>query len=199
MKLTSTNQLPADEHELLNESARLLSQGRPGEAADKLLDLQKKHPDNVDIAINLGGAYILQRRWEAAAKVLKKALESHPDNAMLWTNLAAAELGVLETSGPQQQDRAIEAYQRALEIEPATPNVHYHLGLIYKERGELLRALAFFQGALDVLPTDRDAQHWIDRITVINERVEIDRARVAAEPESPATAADLEGTVDESA
>jgi tetratricopeptide (TPR) repeat protein len=195
--LTSTYQLPADERELLNESARMLSQGRPGEAATKLLALQKKHPDNVDVAINLGGAYILQRKWDGAVKVLKRALESHPDNAMLWTNLAAAELGVLESSGPQQQDRAIAAYQRALEIEPAAPNVHYHLGLIYKERGELLRALAFFQAALDVLPTDRDAQHWIDRITVINERVEIDRARKAAEPESPASAEDLNGTVGE--
>jgi tetratricopeptide (TPR) repeat protein len=44
--------------------------------------------------------------------------------------------------------------------------VHYHLGLIYKERGDLSRALAYFQEALAVNPNDRDALHWIERLTV---------------------------------
>ena len=161
----------------LAESARLLSQGRPGEAEAKLTALQKQYPGNPDIAINLGGAYILQRRWDKAAKALKLATKSHGDNVMLWTNLAAAELGVLETSGPQQQDRAIAAYERALEIDAATPNVHYHLGLIYKERGDLTRATAMFRRALEVLPTDRDAQHWIDRIESIAGKADSEGSR----------------------
>lgn len=157
---------------MLVESARLLSQGRPGEAEAKLLVLGEAHPDHPDIAINLGGAYILQRRWDKAVKVLKQAVKTHADNVMLWTNLAAAELGVLETSGPKQQERAIAAYERALEVDPQTPNVHYHLGLIYKERGELTRATAMFRRALEVLPSDRDAQHWIDRIEAIAQRAQ---------------------------
>jgi tetratricopeptide (TPR) repeat protein len=139
--------------------------------------LQKQYPGNPDIAINLGGAYILQRRWDKAAKALRQALKTHADNVMLWTNLAAAELGVLETSGPQQQDRAIAAYEHALEIDPKTPNVHYHLGLIYKERGDLTRATAMFRRALEVLPTDRDAQHWIDRIESISRMADSERGR----------------------
>jgi tetratricopeptide (TPR) repeat protein len=42
--------------------------------------------------------------------------------------------------------------------------VHYHLGLIYKERGELIRATAFFQRAQEVNPGDRDARYWLDRL-----------------------------------
>ncbi len=149
----------------LNESARLLGQNRPGEAVEKLLPLSEQSPDHPDVLINLSGAYILQRKWNMAVRVLKIGLKSHPTNAMLWANLGAAELGRLETSGPRQQDKAIAAYQHALQVDPEAPNVHYHLGLIYKERKELMRSAAFFQRALEVNPADRDARYWLDRLT----------------------------------
>ncbi|NJN83939.1 MAG: tetratricopeptide repeat protein [Caldilineaceae bacterium] len=155
-------------HKTLNEGARLLSQNRPGEAITKMAPLLEIDATDPDLAINLGGAYVLQRKWNKAASVLNKAVTRHPDNAMLWVNLGAAELGRLETSGPRQQERAIRAYQRALSIDPEAPNVHYHLGLIYKERGELNRATAFFQRALEVRPSDKDAKQWLDSLTRIS-------------------------------
>ena len=148
----------------LNESARLLSQNRPGEALQKLRPLYEEAPDDPDVAINLSGVYILQRRWKPAIEVLAAATKAHPDNAMLWANMAAAQLGRLETSAPKQQEKAIEAYYRALAADPSAPNVHYHLGLIYKKRGELNRACAMFQRALEVNPGDRDARYWLDRL-----------------------------------
>ncbi len=156
--------LPADSQRALNEAARLLQQGRPGEALAVLLPLFQEHPHNVDLAINVGGAYILQRKWDRAVRVLAEAAERHPDNAMVWTNLGAAYLGRLETAGPRQQQQAIGAYERALQADPTAPNVHYHLGLIYRDRGELNRASAFFQRALEVNPGDRDAQYWLDQL-----------------------------------
>ncbi len=98
----------------LNESARLLSQNRPGEAAEKLQPLYTQAPDDPDVAINLSGAYILQRKWSRAIQVLTAATKANPDNAMLWANMGAAQLGRLETAGPRQQERALEAYYRAL-------------------------------------------------------------------------------------
>jgi tetratricopeptide (TPR) repeat protein len=88
-----------------------------------------RRQSNLDVAINLGGAYILLAKWNKAVRVLSKAAELHPDNAMLWSNLGAAHLGRLELAGPQQQQRAIRAYARALEVDPAVHNVNYHLGL----------------------------------------------------------------------
>jgi tetratricopeptide (TPR) repeat protein len=154
----------------LNESARLLSQNRPDEAVEMLRELSKLAPGNVDVAINLGGAYILQRKWSRAVRVLRKALEHHSENAMLWANLGAAELGQMELSGPKQQAKAIAAYERALQADPSAPNVHYHLGLIYKHRGELNRASAFFQRALEVRPEDRDAAYWLGRMRDLAEQ-----------------------------
>jgi tetratricopeptide (TPR) repeat protein len=164
----------------LLESARLLSQNRPGEAVDRLMPFYQADSTDADLAINLGGAFILQRKWERAARVLRQAVEAHPDNAMLWTNLGAAELGVLETAGPRQQERAIQAYEHALQADAAAPNVHYHLALIYKHRGELNRAVAFFQRALEVDPNDRDARNWLDRIDAFAAEQEEQRRRTAS-------------------
>lgn len=160
-----TPELGPEFHRLLNESARLLSQGRPGEAEQRLTGLSEIAPEHPDVLINLSGAYILQAKWSRAVKLLTKAVRVHPENAMLWMNMGAAQLGRLETAGPKQQEKAIQAYQRALQVDPETPNAHYHLGLIYKERGELTRSAAFFQRALEVNPSDKDARYWLDRLT----------------------------------
>lgn len=150
--------------ELLSEGARLLSQRRAGEAADKLEVAARLLPDNVDVAINLGGAYILQNRYRKAIPVLEQASKLAPDNAMIWTNLAAAYLGRLELSGPQQQRKAIMAYERALQADPKTPNVDYNLALIYKDRQDWRRVRTHFQRALEVDPDDQDAQRWLKRL-----------------------------------
>lgn len=146
------------------ESARLLQANRPDEAIKLLEPLYDQAPTQADVAINLGGAYILQRKWNRAVRVLSRAAEAHPHNSMVWMNLAAAHLGTLETAGPEQQRRAITAYEQVLALDPQAPNVHYHLGLIYKERGELEQAAAYFQAALAVAPHDRDARRWLNQV-----------------------------------
>ncbi|HSN77212.1 MAG TPA: tetratricopeptide repeat protein [Anaerolineae bacterium] len=150
--------------DLLSEGARLLTQNRPGEAAAKLEQAAALLPDDPDVAINLGGAYILQGRYTKAVTVLERAGQATPDNAMVWTNLAAAYLGNLDLSGPQQQSQAIAAYERALQIDATTPNVHYNLGLIYNDRQEWPRAMTCFVLALETDPNDADARRWLARL-----------------------------------
>ena len=159
------NSSSANYRTTLNESARLLRANRPGEAIAVLEPLHEDLPNDPDIAINLGGALILQRKWSKAVKVLRNAVVATPDNVLLWTNLAAAYLGRLETSGPKHQANAIRAYEKALWLDPSAANVHYHLGLIYKQQGNLSRSSALFQRALEIDPNDRDAQFWMDRLS----------------------------------
>lgn len=152
---------PEEFQRALSEGAWLLRQNRPQEAQERLLPLYEIAPTNPDVAINLGGAYILQGKWNKAEKVLSRAAQLHPDNVLIWINLGAAHLGRLELAGPQQQERAIRAYERALALDPQAPNVHYHLGLIYKDRGDLEHASAAFAQALAVNPNDADAEQWL--------------------------------------
>ena len=166
-------------------SARLLQQNEPKEAELLLEPLYARFPDQEDVAINLGGAYILQRKWSKAVEVLAAAAEANPGNAMLWANLAAAELGRLELAGPQHQERALAAYQQALEADPRTPNVHYHMGLIHKERNELAAAAAMFESALKIDPADRDARIWLDRVNEALRAQQADASAVDNAAEKP--------------
>ena len=87
----------------------------------------------------------------------KSAVVQHPHSARLWLNLAAAYLGRLELSTRKRQDQAIAAYKKAIELDPAAPNAHYNLGLIYAERKEWADAADWFQAARRAHPADRDA------------------------------------------
>jgi tetratricopeptide (TPR) repeat protein len=155
--------------ELLSQGARLLGQNRPGEAAARLERAAALLPDDPDVAINLGGAYILQGRHNQAVAVLEAASQAAPDNAMVWTNLAAAYLGNLDLSGPQQQGKAIAAYESALQIDPTAPNVHYNLGLIYSDRKDWSSAKAYFALALVTDPNDADARTWLARLAQVEQ------------------------------
>jgi len=148
-------------HQALSASAYLLQNGQPQDAIDLLQPLNEADPTHPDVAINLGGAYVLLRKWDKAIEILIPAAEANAYNAMLWSNLAAAHLGRLELAGPKAQQDAIEAYKRALQADPKAPNVHYNLGLIFKERGELDNAIEMFERALEVNPDDRDADYWL--------------------------------------
>lgn len=162
------NSIPFEETEefrqALHSSAHLLRQNQPEEAEKLLIPLHNRVPSHLDVAINLSGAYILQRKWNKAVRVLKSVTEAHPNHSMLWMNLGAAQLGRLELSGPKQQAEAIQSFERALEIDPFTPNAHYQIGLIYKDQGALEKAATYFEGALKVSPTDRDARYWLEQI-----------------------------------
>lgn len=149
---------------LVGEGAGLLAAKRPGEAAVLLAEAWELDPQNAAAAINLGGAYILQGKHAQAIPVLEAATQLEPGNPMAWTNLAAAYLGKLPFATKERQDRAIAAFERVLALDSRTPHVHYNLGLIYLERNDPERAADYFRRALETDPTDRDAQHWLDRI-----------------------------------
>ena len=129
-----------------------------------LIEAHQLDPQNAAIAINLGGAYILQGKHALAVPVLEAASRLEPDNPMVWTNLAAAYLGKLPFATPERQDRAIAAFERALVLNPRAPHVHYNLGLIYLERNDTQRAAELFRDALDTDPSDRDAKRYLDSI-----------------------------------
>ncbi|MGC8837274.1 MAG: tetratricopeptide repeat protein [Anaerolineae bacterium] len=148
---------------LINQGARLLEAGRAREALPFLEEAYRVAPEAVAVCINLGGAYILLGRHREAVPILEAAAEREPDNPMVWVNLAAAYLGNPVLATPEQQERAIGALLRSVDLNLATPNAYYNLGLIYKDRGEWDRAAEAFAWAVKVNPLDRDASSWLRR------------------------------------
>ncbi len=144
--------------ESYKESLRELHAGRAEHAALLLEPLYDASPTDIEVALHLGGAYVLMGRYDEAQEILEKTVVLAPDNPNVWVNLAAARLGLLETSNEEQQAAAVAAYEQALVVQPEVPNVHYMLGLIYRTRRDNLRAAAHFTRALEQDPNDRDAQ-----------------------------------------
>ena len=148
----------------LNQGARLLRRGQAHEAVPHLEEAYQLSAESVPVLLTLGGAYIMTGRHKKAIPLLEKAQEIEPDNAMVWINLGAAYLGnpILATS--EQQMQAIQAFQRALELNPAAPSVHYNLGLIFADRDEVDLAIAAFRQAIQVNPLDDDARLWLRKL-----------------------------------
>jgi protein O-GlcNAc transferase len=148
----------------LNRGAQLLAQGKAQQAQAILERLHKARPEDPAVAINLGGAYILSGRFKRAVPILEEVVARESSNAMAWTNLGAAYLGNPVLATIEQQDKAIIAFERALECDPAAPHVAYNLGLIYRDRDDRERAIHWFTRALQANPSDADARRILQRM-----------------------------------
>ena len=149
---------------LLNLGADLLAQGQADDALNYLEQAYRLDAESVPVCINLGGAYVMCGRHKKAIPFLESARDAEPGNAMIWINLGAAYLGNPILATAEQQSRAIAAFEQALQIDPAAPNVHYNLGLIFVDRGDRDLALAAFRQAVQVNPFDRDARQWLGKL-----------------------------------
>lgn len=142
---------------LLRRGTALLQQGNAAKAATLLARAHQIAPDDVDIALNLSSAYILTRQFDRAIPILEKLTEQMPDNEMIWTNLGAAYLGNPILARDAEQNRAIEAFEKALSLNPNAPHVAYNLGLVHRDRREFERAVHWFEKAIETNPRDVDA------------------------------------------
>lgn len=154
----------------MNRGAELLEQGKANEAIGHLERAYQLDSESVPAQINLGGAYVMAGRHGEAVPLLEAARDAEPQNIMIWINLGAAYLGNPILSTPQRQMRAISAFEQALELDPAAPNVHYNLGLIFVDRKENDLAMAAFQRAVQVNPFDRDARDWLRKLEATHDR-----------------------------
>lgn len=164
IKFTDTD--PAEQaHKLLQRGTQLLQRGDAAQAVrilEKARDLQPGHPD---IALNLSGAYILSNKFSQAVTILEPLSLLEPDNAMVWTNLGAAYLGNPILARDAEQQKAIAAFERALEINPIAPNVAYNLGLIFRDRREKQKAIYWFGQAIKANPNDEHAGRLLERLS----------------------------------
>src|SRR2546421_4376494 len=82
----------------MREAEGLLHKGEGKNAAVLLKRLHELYPDDVDVAINLGAAYILAKQYSQAVPILEAATAAAGNNPAAWVNLAAAYLGTLPIS-----------------------------------------------------------------------------------------------------
>ena len=171
----SASQGPMSEDQFrqhMQRAAHLLSRGNGRDAVPLLERCYVLHPNDENVLINLGGAYILAERHHLAVPLLEKASELAPNNPAVWSNLAAAHLGKLVTASRARQDRALAAYNRVVDLEPDYPNVHYNMGLIFVDRREWENAYDAFTRAIETNPHDRDAHNMRRRVGELRDQAD---------------------------
>ncbi|NLF77643.1 MAG: tetratricopeptide repeat protein [Chloroflexi bacterium] len=151
----------------MREAALLLERGKGKSALPLLERCYALRPDDIDVLTNLGGAHILAGQHRHAIPYLERATELSPQNPAVWSNLAAAYLGKLVTATQERQQRAMAAYYRVIELDPAYPSVHYNLGLIHIDRREWDEAAEAFTQAIATNPFDNDARLMLRRVEEI--------------------------------
>jgi len=83
-----------------------------------------------------------------AARMLETIVAREPANGRAWRNLGVAYQALKEL------DKAIAAYHRALDVEPAVPSPLYQLGLVYALKQEPDRAFEWLARARDTHKID---------------------------------------------
>ena len=94
-----------------------------------------------------------QGHFEAVIKQASNLVEQFPQSIVLFNLLGAANAGL------RRFDRAIESYNRALQIEPNSADSHYNLANALQEKGDLTAAIASYHRALQFQPDSVEAHN----------------------------------------
>ncbi len=78
----------------------------------------------------------------------------------------------------QDQQKAIETYQKALALSPSDPGLHNNLGSVYAEMGKVDEAKAEFQKAADANPSGASGYYYNLGVVMVNQG-KMDDAAVA--------------------
>ena len=109
-------------------------------------------PSTSGAAVSLPGDYAAAQtlmeagRFEQAVPVLESLAHKHPQHANPLVNLAIARRAL------QQPDAAMEAVQRALQLQPDSAEALHQLGLLERERGDFKAAADAYAQALQQRP-----------------------------------------------
>lgn len=105
---------------------------------EKALEIVRKakeaHPDNKDLMKEEINLLIITEQVDEARTKLEEAIAAEPDNANLYYNLAF----LYDQVG--NEEKAIDAYKKAVELNPEYFEANFNLGVLYYNKGaEILK------------------------------------------------------------
>ena len=117
-------------------------------AADTYKQALNLEPNNAQAWANLGSIYAQQQQWQDALQCYQKATQLKPDLAGAYRNIAR----VWERLN--QPEKALKARERAYSLEPdqVTPQQRLELGDEFSKLGQIEKAIASYQRAVEASP-----------------------------------------------
>jgi len=112
----------------------------------KALEIEPEFPV---AASNLGALLVEGGNFQEGKDLLEQALEIEPSHT-LYNGLG------LLFQAQNNQDKALEAFQDALEMEPENPEVLNNIAITYQSMGKNEKAATYFNKVLDVKPNQSE-------------------------------------------
>jgi tetratricopeptide (TPR) repeat protein len=149
----------AETGKLSQEQERGLSSEQKAAIESQMKEREKMASKNkaLNDAYNAGRTAAAAKQYDEAVKQFNAAAEIDPNQVAIWTNLADSYVGVGDgkTDATEKQaayDKASEAYQKALAINPDDAAVHNNYGLALVKMKKIEEAQAELQKAATLDP-----------------------------------------------
>lgn len=113
------------------------------------IDLIKRNPKDNGCYDMLGQYYIQEKKMPDAVNVYEYLVTHVPNEVMYWVRLGLASLYL------QENQRAKEAYQKAVELDPTHPSRFYNLALAEQGLKDFDSAIVAINQALDLEPKNQ--------------------------------------------
>jgi tetratricopeptide (TPR) repeat protein len=118
------------------------------ERVAELVTSYQEDPTNPETLFELGEAYFLAGEWQQGYDWFLKLVEVDPANVHAWTDIGTSHYNLGRT------EEAKAAWQKALELAPNDPQLHYNMGFLYanSETPDFEAAKREWQTVLDRAP-----------------------------------------------
>ena len=142
------------------EAAQDQTRGMSAEQKKQLEEANKKRAEQLsknkalNDAFNAGMAAKTAKQWDAAIDAFNKAIEVDPKQHVIWANLAESLSEQAATKPAAEQApiyaKAVEDYQKAIELKPDDAAYHNNYGLALARAGKFPEAQAELGKAADI-------------------------------------------------
>jgi tetratricopeptide (TPR) repeat protein len=127
---------------------KLTDAGAYAKAAEELEKAVRISPSFVEAWVNLSAQHIHMGHYEEALAELSKASALAKPSAMIFGNMALAQLGL------HRHEEAVQSARESLRLDPSYPQAHYVLGIVLStDRRTLPEAIGHLEQAARSLPT----------------------------------------------
>ena len=157
------------------------------ETAKRMEEQQKEQKQFTGLKATFDQGTLLynQQHYAEAAAMFEKALPMAKDKnvPIVLSQLAqcygkAASQEQTREARLQDQQKAIETYQKAIQLSPNDPGLHNNLGSVYAEMSKVDEAKAEFQKAADINPSGASSYYYNLGVVMVNQG-KMDDAAVA--------------------
>jgi len=117
-------------------------------------EVLKYSPNNTKARINLGVILAEAGSYEEAEKKYKEVEKTLPNDPATHSNLANIYIKKADNyANKQMYDLALIEFKKAIEFNPKDYVAHNNIGILYKQKGDIKKAMEEYTKALEINPT----------------------------------------------